>query len=95
MVSPRRLSWLLLAGLIAGYVAHYWHLQRGHIDFFTDQCESSRAALAAVRVLPAPDFHLRHFEGGNPLHQMTLNTRFSEECMVETYGSIRADCMKP
>ncbi len=74
MVSPRRLSWLLLAGLIAGYVAHYWHLQRGHIDFFTDQCESSRAALAAVRVLPAPDFHLRHFEGGNPpLHAMVAS----------------------
>ena len=78
MVNLKKCLLLLLACVSIGYAVHYWALQRGHIDFMTDQNCSSYCAFADVRMNPFPDFNLKHFTGAfPPLHTMIVSNLLS------------------
>ena len=78
MVNLKRYVLFLLVCVALGYAVHYWALQRGHVDFITDQSASSFCAFTDVRTNSFPDFNLKHFTGAfPPLHTMIVSNLLS------------------
>ncbi|MCB4792358.1 MAG: hypothetical protein LHV68_10830 [Elusimicrobia bacterium] len=52
----------LVGFLCLGYVAHFWYLQHGHIDFMTDSSISSICAFSFVSILSSFNLHIDSFQ---------------------------------